>query len=69
VLEIARLDLDPAELLAEAGGKGKGNTDENFEVKALSNAVDAGARAGVHELATRLKARAAALKGVSALLG
>jgi hypothetical protein len=69
VLEIARLDLDPAELLAEAGGKGKANTDENFEVKALSNAVDAGARAGVHELATRLKARAAALRGVSALLG
>lgn len=68
VLEISRLDLDPADLPAQAGKKGKADVEENFEVKALSKAVDAGARAGAQDLAARIKAQAAALKGVSALL-
>lgn len=67
-LEIARLDLDPADLPAQAGKKGKASAEENFEVKALSKAVDTGARAGGQALAARIKAQAAALKGLVALL-
>ena len=69
MVSVMRLNLSPDKAFAKAGKKAKLDAPGHLEVKALAQAVDEGAKAGMEAFAQRWKARAEQARGIAAAWG